>query len=127
VNAVKRDGAKIAVWSTGNTLSKANAVAEKVSATVVYADTLKPFDRQLLKSQRDRGMLIASIENGAVTGGFGESIGADLRFGWPDAFIPHGSVEDLERAFGLDVESIASAIENCKRRLAQREACGAGL
>ena len=72
-------------------------------------------------------MLIASIENGAVTGGFGESIGADLRFGWPDAFIPHGSVEDLERAFGLDVESIASAIENCKRRLAQREACGAGL
>ena len=40
----------------------------------------------------------------------GESIGADLRFGWPDRFIPHGKVDELERRFGLDPDSIAEAI-----------------
>ncbi|MBQ6915490.1 MAG: 1-deoxy-D-xylulose-5-phosphate synthase [Kiritimatiellae bacterium] len=110
VDAVKRKGAKIAIWATGDMLPKANAVAEMTGATVVYADYIKPFDAELLRRQRESGMLIASIENGAVAGGFGESIGADMRFGWPDAFIQHGSVDELERAFSLDAESIAAAI-----------------
>ena len=47
-----------------------------------------------------------SIENGAIAGGFGEAIGADLKFGWPDEFIPHGSVAELEKRYGFDVDSI---------------------
>ena len=116
VDAVKREDAKVAIWATGDMVPKANAVAEKIGATVVYSGSLKPLDAGLLQSQRNRGMFIASIENGAVAGGFGESVGADMRFGWPDSFIPHGSVEELEREFSLDAESIASAIE---KRLSQ--------
>ena len=74
---------------------------------------MKPFDGALLARQREAGMLIASIENGSVVGGFGETIGADMRFGWPDAFIPHGSAEELERAYSLDADSIAAAIDIC--------------
>ena len=55
-------------------------------------------------------MLGVVLGNGSLAGGFGESIGADLRFGWPDRFIPHGKVEELERRFGLDVDSIEEAI-----------------
>ena len=53
-------------------------------------------------------MKIISIENAAVSGGFGETIGADLRFGWPDEFIPHGSCAELERKYALDVETMIS-------------------
>ena len=53
-----------------------------------------------------------SIENGSAAGGFGEAIGADMRFGWPDSFVPHGSVEELERRCGLDVDSITEALKN---------------
>ena len=56
------------------------------------------------------GRLVVTLENGVVSGGFGESVGADLRFGWPDALIGHGTVEELERAFGFDAETVAAAI-----------------
>ena len=95
------------LWATGDQLEKAHAVAARVpGAEVTFARYLKPFDAELLKRQRAEGRRIVSIENGAVVGGFGEAIGADLKFGWPDEFIPHGSVAELERRYGFDVDSI---------------------
>lgn len=107
---LSRDGARIAIWTPGDWLAKANAVAEKVGATVVHARSLKPFDEALLRRQRAAGMKIVSIENCSVAGGFGESIGADMKFGWPDSFIPHGTPAALERAYALDADAIADAI-----------------
>ena len=100
------------IWATGDQLGKAAKVAAAIGgAEVTFARYLKPFDAELLKRQRAEGRRIVSIENGAVAGGFGEAIGADLRFGWPDAFIPHGSVPELEARYHFDVESIVSAIQ----------------
>ena len=106
-----RAGAKTAIWATGDQLSKAYAVARRVGADVVHARYLKPFDDVLLARQRAEGKRIASIENGAVIGGLGEAIGADFRFGWPDSFVPHGTVAELERKFRFDVEFIAKSLE----------------
>ena len=102
--------APVQLWATGDELPKALAVAEKTGVGVVYARSIKPFDAALLARQRAAGKKIVSLENGCVCGGFGESIGADLRFGWPDAFIPHGAVADLERRYGLDVDSLAAKL-----------------
>ena len=76
----------------------------------MYARYLKPYDAALLAKQRAAGLKIVSLENGCVTGGFGESIGADVRFGWPDAFIPHGSPDELEKCYGLDADSIVNTL-----------------
>ena len=101
----------IVIWATGDQLEKARQVASGVpGAEVVFARYLKPFDAELLKRQRAEGKRIVSIENGAIAGGFGEAIGADLKFGWPDEFIPHGSVAELEKRYGFDVESIVAKI-----------------
>lgn len=102
--------AKIQLWVAGDQLQKALAVAEKTGCGVVYARSLKPFDAELLRRQRSEGRLIVSLENGVVAGGFGESIGADLKFGWPDEFIPHGSPSELECRYHLDVNSIVSRL-----------------
>ena len=106
---------KVDIWATGDQLEKANAVAERVGAEVTFARYLKPFDAELLKRQRAAGMKIVSIENGAVAGGFGEAIGADLKFGWPDEFLPHGPVAELEKRHGLDVDSIVETIQKQAR------------
>ena len=45
-----------------------------------------------------------------MAGGFGEAIGADVKFGWPDEFIPHGAPAELERKYGLDAETITEVL-----------------
>lgn len=109
---VANPAASVQLWTTGDQLPKALAVAEKTGVGVVYARSLKPFDAALLARQRAAGQKIVSLENGCVCGGFGESIGADVRFGWPDAFIPHGAVDALERRYGLDVDSLAARLRD---------------
>ncbi len=104
--------ARLAIWATGDWYGKACEVASRVGGIAVHARYLKPFDSELLAKQRAAGMKIVSLENGAVAGGFGEAIGADVKFGWPDAFIPHGTQAELEKKYGLDVDSIAEVLKN---------------
>lgn len=104
--------AKIAIWATGSMMERAEEVAAQTGAVAVHARYIKPFDRALLESQRRKGMKIVSIENASVSGGLGEAIEADMRFGWPDAFLEHGSVAELEKKYGLDTQSIVEAIRN---------------
>lgn len=112
VSSVAEDGrVRFAIWATGDWLGKANEVARLVGGCeVTFARYLKPFDSATLERQRKAGMTIVSLENGSVAGGFGESIGADIKFGWPDEFIPHGSQAELEKKYGLDAASIADAL-----------------
>ena len=107
--------APLQLWALGDQVAKAVEVAgllaeRGISAGVVNARFIKPFDAELLARQRKAGARIASLENGAVAGGFGEAIGAEFRFGWPDAYVSHGSLPELEAAHGLTAEAIARGI-----------------
>ena len=122
-------GARLAIWATGDWLAKARDVAARLAKAeppimceVVHARYIKPFDAELLSRQRAAGMAVASLENAAVAGGLGEAIGADFRFGWPDEFVPHGSPAELELRYGLDAESVAAKLAAAMtRRDAGRE------
>lgn len=103
----------IAIWATGDWYPKACEVAKRIGGVAVHARYLKPFDAKLLAEQRAAGMKIASLENGSVAGGLGEAIGADYKFGWPDEFIPHGTSDELEKRYGLDVDSIVERLHCC--------------
>lgn len=103
---------KWAIWATGDWYPKAHEIAAALDGVAVHARYIKPVDFALLAEQRNAGMKIASLENAAVIGGLGEAIGADAKFGWPDEFIPHGSQEELEKRYSLDVQSILTALKN---------------
>lgn len=105
-----RADAKTQIWAAGDQVAKARAVADRTGAGVVFARYLKPFDSNLLAAQRAAGMRIVTLENGALAGGFGEAIGADLKFGWPDEFVPHGTLSELEEKYRFDEASIMEAI-----------------
>lgn len=107
---VANPAAHIQIWATGDWVAKANQVAAAVGAGVVYARYIKPFDAALLAKQRAAGQKIVCLENASRAGGLGEALAADLIFAWPDEFIPHGTPAELEKAYGLDVESIITKI-----------------
>lgn len=113
--------ASFALWATGDWYPRACAVAARLGGVAVHARYLKPFDAERLARQRAQGMSIFSLENGCLAGGFGEAIGADLAFGWPDTFIPHGKPEELEREYGLDEESLVKRITAFRSRTSKRE------
>ena len=102
---------QLTLLPVGDQVAKARKVqalltAEGVAVEVVPVSGVKP---PAVTRERVKGLLV-TLENGVVTGGFGESIGADMRFGWPDAVVGHGPVEALEREFGFDAASVARTI-----------------
>lgn len=105
-----------AIWATGDWYGRACAVAARLGGTAVHARYLKPFDADLLARQRAAGLKVVSLENASVTGGLGEAIGADIRFGWPDEPIPHGAPEELERRYGLDADGIVRTLAKSLRK-----------
>ena len=78
--------------------------------------TIKPLDANLLHDLLNRFKYIITLEDGTVKGGFGSAIvefaakynyKPDIRvLGIPDQFIEHGSVAELQRQNGIDIESI---------------------
>ena len=116
-------GAPLQIWALGDQVPKALEVARLLSAKgmaagVVNARFVKPVDAALLRRQVAEGKRIVTLENGAIAGGFGSAVQEALpgvpvlRFGWPDTFVPHGAVEELESVYGLTAPQLAERIVN---------------
>lgn len=123
---VVRDGADVWIWALGDMLQTALDSAERlaeddVSAGVVNARFISPLDTNLLESHLD-SRLIVTIENAVKDGGFGSAVsdyvssraGGNrppiLRVGWPDHFVPHGSVAQLKEIYGLTPDAVCRNI-----------------
>jgi 1-deoxy-D-xylulose-5-phosphate synthase len=107
------EGAKVRIFALGDQVAKAVRVKELLSEKGVMAQVLpvscvKPVPEWIAPALL--GVLSVTLENGAVMGGFGESVGADMKFGWPDRPVAHGTLEELEKECGFDAAAIAEAI-----------------
>ena len=122
-----RDGNDVAVLSIGPI---GNDVAEAISSlskesglTVAHYDMrfLKPLDEVLLNEVGQRFSRVVTVEDGVRNGGFGTAVTEWMndhgyhphivRLGLPDQFVEHGTVAELRRIVGIDVESIMAAIQ----------------
>ena len=121
-----RDGQDVAVLSIGpigNNVTKAIDSLECRTESVAHYDMrfLKPIDEQILEEVGRKFKRIVTVENGVKTGGLGSAVvewmndhgyHPDIvRLGLPDTeFVEHGTVPELQKIVGLDVESIKKAI-----------------
>lgn len=132
------EGDEIIIWALGPMVKEAMIIADylknqqHISIGVVNARFVKPLDKELLIEQAQHVKLIVTIEDHAVTGGFGSAVletlqdeGIQLpiqRIGWPDNFISHGSnVEDLRAKHNLSIHAIINAILKNYESLKQKE------
>jgi len=120
------DGRKVWIWALGDMLPLADETAsalekEGIGAGVVNARFIRPLDIQLLKSQFSDTSVFVTMENGALSGGFGSIVirelndmrykGSVVTIGWPDEFIPQGNVKILKKKFGMDSASIVEKVK----------------
>jgi 1-deoxy-D-xylulose-5-phosphate synthase len=127
---VLREGSSLALLGIGTMTARAEETAlllETRSLDPMVCDMrfLKPLDTEMLDSVAARCGHVAVIEENSVIGGLGSGVVEYMQrkhpgvriiqFGLPDAFVTHGSMEELYREIGLDAGSLAEKIQEFYR------------
>lgn len=118
------DVAVLSIGPIGNEVAKAIEGLSLVAGapTVAHYDMrfVKPLDEQILHEVGKRFSRVITIEDGVRNGGMGSAVMEWMadhgyrctvqRMGLPDAFVEHGTVNELHQLVGLDIESIKNEI-----------------
>ena len=94
-----------------------------INANVINARFLKPIDNYCYIHAIKNTKFVVTIEDNTLVGGLASSVNELIatkhlkdiiirNFGYPDTFVEHGSVDELEKKYGLDEESILKSIKN---------------
>ncbi len=124
--ACLKEGNKVAILSIGTIADNASEAINQLenNEAVAHYDLrfVKPLDTQLLDTIFNKFDMIITIENGTIKGGFGSAVleyasevnyqGNIKLLGIPDAFIHHGTVQQLQEICKIDAESIKKTIQN---------------
>ena len=124
---ILKDGTDITIVAIGKMVSRAYRVADKlkqnnIDAQVINARFLKPFDNNTVKNAIEKTKAVVTIEDGTIINGLATTVnelvinenllGIKIKnFAYPDIYVKHGSVEELEKIYGLDEENITEKIE----------------
>ncbi len=119
---ILREGKDVSIIAIGKTVSRAIEVAnmlkeEKIDAEVINARFLKPLDKETITKSIEKTKFVITLEDGTIIDGLGTAvkeliIDNDLEdvkvksYAYPDKFIKHGAVEELEELYHQDAKSI---------------------
>jgi len=120
-------GEDVVILAIGNTVAPALQAAQEflspsgIKATVVNARFAKPLDSELIIDLASHIKPIVTVEENALSGGFGSSVAEVLRkagitdvrvesIGIPDEFVEQGTQAILRAKYGLDAEGIAQRV-----------------
>lgn len=114
---VLRNGRNLTIVAIGKMVTRAYKIAKKLEKDGIYAEIinarfLKPLDVDTIKKSFDITKRIVTIEDGDAENGLGEVIkkyfdtSHVLSIGYPNTFLPHGSVSEIEKLYKMDEESI---------------------
>ncbi len=117
-----KEGKDLTIVTIGKTVARGMKIAKKlqeknIDAEVINARFLKPLDEENIKKSIEKTKNVVTIEDGTIINGLGTAIKEliiDINmeeikiksYAYPDEFIPHGSVEELEKIYHVDEESI---------------------
>lgn len=116
-------GKNATIIAIGKTVSKAVKIAEKLEKVeVINVRFLKPLDVEKIKESIAKTKNVIVIEDGTSVGGLTTAIkelivDENLKnikfksFAYPDKFIEHGSVEELEKRYNVDENAIKRYVE----------------
>ena len=124
---VRRRGHHIALLAFGAMVTVAEAVAERLDATVVNLRFVKPLDEALIGEMAATHRGLVTLEENAVAGGAGSAISESLaqrglvmpmlHLGLPDRFIEQGERAELLSECRLDVEGVFQQLLEWQKEL----------
>jgi 1-deoxy-D-xylulose-5-phosphate synthase len=117
---LRRRGHGLALLSFGAMLAPAATIAAELDATLVNMRFVKPLDEALIVELAQTHDAFVTLEDNAVAGGAGSAVAECLaahgitlpilHLGLPDAYLEHGSREEVLTMAGLDLPGIRHAI-----------------
>lgn len=119
-----REGTDVTIVAIGKMVSYAMEAADElhkngIEAEVINARFLKPLDNDIIVHSLEKTKRLVTIEDNVINCGLASSArdafekvdGARiLNIGYPDEFVKHGSVSDIEKKYGVDVQSIVKKV-----------------
>jgi 1-deoxy-D-xylulose-5-phosphate synthase len=117
---LRRQGKGLALLAFGSMVSVAEAVAERMGATVVNMRFVKPLDEEMVVRLATTHERLVTLEENAVAGGAGSAVNECLaargilipvhNLGLPDRFVEHGEHGEQLAECGLNVEGVLRAL-----------------
>lgn len=100
---------------------------EGVRLELINSRFIKPLDADTLLASGEKTRSVLVVEDHTICGGLGSAVehlfssqssgGIQVHIiGWPDQFIPHGSVKELEQEYGMDPQGIAAKVRELIER-----------
>lgn len=125
---VLQEGKTVTLLALGSMVQIAEQVTVRlqdelgITPTVINARFAKPLDEAVILQYASEDTLLVTLEEQAVTGGFGSAVlelfnrnGMDTRkvlpVGIADAFVQHGNTAKLKELQGLDVDSVFAKVK----------------
>ena len=124
---ILKEGNDLSIVTIGKMVAKGMKIAKKlqdkgINAEVINARFLKPLDEQTIKKSIEKTKKVITIEDGTIINGLGTAIKElimdnhmeDIEikaYAYPDMFIQHGSVEELEKIYHLNVEDMVEDVQ----------------
>lgn len=116
------NGHDLTIVAIGKMVVRAYKVAKRlekdgIEAEVINARFLKPLDVSTIKKSFDLTKKIVTIEDGSIENGLGNVItkyfdtNKVLSLGYPDVYLPHGKIEEIEKLYKMDEDSIYEQIK----------------
>ncbi len=119
------EGNDVSIISIGRETSKALDLSnllkqDNITSDIINVRFLKPLDTKTILNSIEKTKNIVVIEDGTIVGGLCSSIKeliADNKlevnakyYGFPDKFIEHGSIDELEKEYKQDLNTIYSDV-----------------
>ena len=118
-----KQGKDVTIIAIGKMVNRTYEVQEKlkkdnIDVEIINARFLKPLDEKAIIKSIEKTKKVITIEDNILKGGLASSIKELIIeneinetkikcFGYPNTFVKHGSTEEIEKLYGLDIENIA--------------------
>lgn len=127
---------EIALFAVGSMVRTAEEVRKQLKSrgfgvSLINARFVKPIDEEAVRDACRDHMLIVTLEENVLTGGYGEKVldclnrnglrNLCLNIGIPDAYVEHGDVEALKKEIGIDGDSIVRRICQVLEKAASKQ------
>lgn len=120
-----KKGTDLTIIAIGKMVSKACEVEKilrrkNIDVEIINARFLKPLDEKTILKSIKKTNKVITIEDNVLKGGLASSIKELIldnnlekveleSFGYPNVFVKHGTNDEIEKIYGLDVESIVES------------------
>lgn len=126
---ILKEGKDISMIAIGKMVARAMKVAEKIekeqkdiTVEVINTRFLKPIDQETIKQSIEKTKNVITIEDGTIVNGLATAVQEIIQkenlqeikiknYAYPDQYIQHGSVEELEKIYAVDEDII---VRECK-------------